>query len=300
MYWFWLSISEQRNMSSVVKKRSVSGPFLLACGLGIGIFVACRRYNWINKLKSALGYIPKLHRQDVSISSNPKECELIVDLLRKDTAKYSVLGFDCEWVTVNGVRRPVALLQLASQSGLCALIRLCQIKYIPPQLYELLEDENVIKVGVSPQDDAKYLLRDYGVNVRSTLDLRFVAQLLRQQPESLAKMAKSHVGIELNKNWRIRCSSWDSGTLTEEQIDYAAKDALVAIEIFKKFSMIFTTQFRGSFDDLMHLAKTEYLNKPFKYKGLGGIPGQSGRKKMLVQSIFPFCPSLHFLNFQSP
>lgn len=40
------------------------------------------------------------------------------------------VGFDCEWVQVKGLRRPVALLQMATSSGLCVLIRLCNIKRI--------------------------------------------------------------------------------------------------------------------------------------------------------------------------
>lgn len=53
-----------------------------------------------------------------------------------------MLGFDCEWVTVGGVRRPVALLQLTSHRGLCALIRLCHLQRIPPELKVNSANEN--------------------------------------------------------------------------------------------------------------------------------------------------------------
>lgn len=54
--------------------------------------------------------------------------------IRRHCTEYKVLGFDCEWVTVGGARRPVALLQLASHRGLCALFRLCHLQRIPPEL----------------------------------------------------------------------------------------------------------------------------------------------------------------------
>lgn len=54
--------------------------------------------------------------------------------LFSDCQTYPVLGFDCEWVTVNGTRRPVALLQLATYTGFCALIRLNQFRDIPTEL----------------------------------------------------------------------------------------------------------------------------------------------------------------------
>lgn len=45
-----------------------------------------------------------------------------------------ILGFDCEWVTKNGSRHPVALIQLASSNGECTLIRLSKIQYVPREL----------------------------------------------------------------------------------------------------------------------------------------------------------------------
>ena len=38
------------------------------------------------------------------------------------------MGFDCEWVQVRGNRRPVALLQVATSSGVCVLVRLCHMR----------------------------------------------------------------------------------------------------------------------------------------------------------------------------
>lgn len=48
--------------------------------------------------------------------------------------EFPVLGFDCEWLTVGGTRRPVALLQLTTHRGLCALIRLSHLRMIPSEL----------------------------------------------------------------------------------------------------------------------------------------------------------------------
>ncbi|CAG2056043.1 unnamed protein product, partial [Timema podura] len=146
--------------------------------------------------------------------------------------KLSALGFDCEWVTERGSRRPVALLQLASVDGLCALYRLCKVHYIPTQLKELLEDPSILKVGVAPSDDAKYLLADYGVKVRGCLDLRHLAKLHGNSTGGLGSLAQTTLGVKLDKNWRVRCSDWEAQQLDAQQLDYAAKDALVGIVIF--------------------------------------------------------------------
>lgn len=98
---------------------------------------------------------------------------------------------------------------------------------------EVLEDENIIKVGVAPIGDANYLAHDYGVCVANTIDLRFLAVQAGCKPCSLAKLSEEHLNVHLNKDWRIRCSDWEAKTLGDVQVKYAAKDAHVAIELFK-------------------------------------------------------------------
>lgn len=93
-----------------------------------------------------------------------------------------------------------------------------------------------MKVGVSPQGDAKYLVRDYGVCVASTFDLRYLAAMTGCRPGGLGKMSEDYLKVKLDKNWRIRCSDWEAPILNDKQIDYAAKDAHVAVELFKYFA----------------------------------------------------------------
>lgn len=97
------------------------------------------------------------------------------------------------------------------------------------------------------------------MRMKSTLDLRYLAVYLGEAPHGLAKMAKAFVGVELNKNRRITCSLWDCQVLTEAQVDYAAKDGLVAIEIYKKMVDIFRERNN-------YMLYHRYLNKPFKYQ----------------------------------
>lgn len=153
-------------------------------------------------------------------------------------AEYRVLGFDCEWVTVNASKRPVALLQLAAHNGYCALIRLHRLRgaSLPASLRELLANGDIVKVGVVPMDDARHLARDYGLCVAGTLDLRHMARAANFRPLGLAKMALEHLGVVMDKDWRISCSNWEATQLTARQIDYAAKDALVAVELFRHFA----------------------------------------------------------------
>lgn len=48
--------------------------------------------------------------------------------------EYNVLGFDCEWVSRWGGRQPVAILQLCTHRGLCVIVQLSKLRYIPSEL----------------------------------------------------------------------------------------------------------------------------------------------------------------------
>lgn len=119
---------------------------------------------------------------------------------------------------------------------MCALIRLCKLNtYIPPELRNFLENPRILKVGVTPLSDAKYLLQDYKLSTTSTLDLRYLGLLAKpSNTGSLAKLSRAILNIALDKDWRLVCSDWEVDSLTYRQESYAAHDAYVAMEIFRK------------------------------------------------------------------
>ncbi|XP_026763911.2 exonuclease 3'-5' domain-containing protein 2 [Galleria mellonella] len=176
------------------------------------------------------------------------DCEVVIKELQRRCKVYRAVGFDCEWVTEHGKKRPVALVQLSTFDGYCGLFRLNMLRTVPNSLKELLEDKTIYKVGVAPTDDAKYLFADYGINLNSSLDIRHIAVLCGHQPGGLASLTKSLLHIILDKSWRVRCSNWEAETLSDMQVKYAAADAHVAIKIFVKL--------------------IEELNKPSIYKVL--------------------------------
>lgn len=100
---------------------------------------------------------------------------------------------------------------------------------------DILENSKILKVGVESKGDADFLFQDYSIRVESTLDLRYLADLANCMPNGLAKMSEDYLKVKLNKEWRMH-TRWNSLTLKPEQIDYAAKDVQVAIELFKFFA----------------------------------------------------------------
>jgi len=77
----------------------------------------------------------------------PDPVDATARYVMKCVCALQVLGIDCEWVSndqsqrdVKPGRRPVSLLQLASVSGVCVLVRLHLLQCIPDSLQQLLVD----------------------------------------------------------------------------------------------------------------------------------------------------------------
>ncbi|KAM6969201.1 exonuclease 3'-5' domain-containing protein 2 isoform 2-T2 [Tautogolabrus adspersus] len=172
--------------------------------------------------------------------SSEEEWQQLWPLMQKELSVFPVLGLDCEWVSVKGRTSAVSLLQLASYSGLCVLVRLLEFRSgrqtFPLSLMEVLRDPHVLKVGVGCYEDGKRLTRDYGLSMSCTVDLRYIALRQRQTSVtnglSLKSLAADLLNVSLDKSLELRCSDWEADQLTMEQMTYAARDAQVSIALF--------------------------------------------------------------------
>ena len=158
---------------------------------------------------------------------------MVLPMLTKDLSMLPVIGLDCEWVSQDGKTGPVALLQLATYTGLCVLVRLCNMATIPNTLKEVLARQDVFKVGVAVLDDSKKLITDFGIDVVSCVDLRHLMVRYRTHEGKLGLEALAFMvlGVKLDKDWKLRAGDWEAETLSIRQVEYAANDALVAINI---------------------------------------------------------------------
>ncbi|KAM9291797.1 exonuclease 3'-5' domain-containing protein 2 isoform 1-T3 [Morus bassanus] len=187
-------------------------------------------FSWVERTLGA----------DIVIVSEQEDWDRVEPLLKKELEKWPVLGIDCEWVSVEGKANPVSLLQMASSSGLCVLVRLPRLvasgQAIPKTLLDILADSAVLKVGVGCWEDACKLLHDYGLPVKGSVDLRYLA--MRQRKDllhnclSLKSLAEKVLNCPLDKSPHVRCSNWEAEELTQDQVLYAARDAQVSVALF--------------------------------------------------------------------
>ncbi|XP_054017564.1 exonuclease 3'-5' domain-containing protein 2 isoform X2 [Dryobates pubescens] len=129
---------------------------------------------------------------------------------------------------------------MASSSGFCILVRLPRLvasgQTMPKTLLDVMADSTVLKVGVGCWEDACKLLHDYGLPVKGSMDLRYLA--MRQRKDlldsclSLKSLAEKVLNCSLDKSPHVRCSNWEAEELAQDQVLYAARDAQVSVALF--------------------------------------------------------------------
>ena len=78
----------------------------------------------------------------------------------------------------------------------------------------------------------------HSIHTRGLVDLRPLAQHYGYEPRGLADLSKNILGLNLDKNPKIRCSRWGDKDLSAEQIEYAALDAWIGHKLSFKFRIV--------------------------------------------------------------
>ncbi len=149
--------------------------------------------------------------------------------------EHRVVGFDTETkpVFVSGQQNKVALMQVALPDKVF-LIRLRQTG-ITPHLLEFLESDSILKAGVALRDDIKALQRLKHYKPAGFIELATMSKEAGLQVESVKKLTALLLGFRISKS--AQTSNWEAEVLHEKQISYAATDAWVCLQIYKKLTM---------------------------------------------------------------
>ena len=148
--------------------------------------------------------------------------------LRKET----ILGFDTETRPTykKGQYYPPALLQLAGKNE----VFIFQLKHLrlPGPVRKILANPNIIKAGVSLDYDVSELTKLARFKPAGFVDLGGLAEKAGIENRGLRGLTALLLGFRIPKG--TRTSNWGKDTLTPGQIKYAATDAWVGRELYKK------------------------------------------------------------------
>jgi ribonuclease D len=143
-----------------------------------------------------------------------------------------LLGFDTETkpTFTRGRRNKVSLIQL-STDDLAVLIRINKIG-LPAELLRLLSDNSVSKAGVAIHDDIRFLKGVSKFTPDGFIDLQNFVKDYGIESAGLKKLTAIILGFRISKRQQI--TDWEAEKLTEAQQIYAATDAWVCHQIYRK------------------------------------------------------------------
>ena len=148
--------------------------------------------------------------------------------------KHAVVGFDTETkpVFVSGQFNHVSLVQIALPKKVF-LVRLKSVG-MAPQIIHFFENEKILKAGVALRDDIKALQKLKHFKADGFFELAELAKQSGLQVESVKKLTALLLGFRISKS--AQTSNWEAAVFNEKQISYAATDAWVCLNIYKKLS----------------------------------------------------------------
>lgn len=168
------------------------------------------------------------------VVNDTEQADAAVKAIRETGA---IIGFDTETrpAFVKGVTYKVALVQLSVHDTVY-LFRLNRIGGMPPSFVQLLEDPEVIKVGLSTPDDFGNMRKWGPINPRGFIEIQQLVTKYGIEDKSLARVYGLLFGKKISK--RQRLTNWEAEKLTDKQLAYASLDAVACVEIYNELSRL--------------------------------------------------------------
>ncbi|MBO4818076.1 MAG: 3'-5' exonuclease domain-containing protein 2 [Bacteroidales bacterium] len=144
-----------------------------------------------------------------------------------------VIGFDTESrpsFTANQPHYGVSLLQLSGAEK--AFLFRIKTLGMQKKLCNILSNENIIKVGAAVTDDIRGLQKYTDFTPGGFVDLQKIVWEYGIKDKSVKKMAAIILKVRISKTQQL--SNWEAESLSDSQKAYAATDAWVCREMYKK------------------------------------------------------------------
>lgn len=179
----------------------------------------------------------------------------------ENLASAEYLGFDTETTELDPYAGNLRLVQLSNGKetkviDLKPFAETGELRTHPDlaPLRALLAAPKPIKIAHNAKFDAKWVRHHLGTDVNGIFDTLLASQLIaagdQDRRHNLAEVASFFLGTELDKSEQV--SDWNAAELSQSQIEYAAKDALIMVALREKIVE------RLRQDELVKAAKLEF------------------------------------------
>ena len=184
-------------------------------------------YNKFDKVRIN-GLLRALFQGRIVVVLSESEAQKAVDFLLSQP----ILGIDTETRPSfkKGVVHNVALLQVSAKD-ICFLFRL-NVMGMSRDIIRLLEDKEVLKVGLSLHDDILMLHKLADFKPGKFIDLQEHVGEIGIEDRSLQKLYANIFGQKISKGQRL--TNWEADVLNDSQKLYAATDAWACIMLYEE------------------------------------------------------------------
>ena len=207
--------------------------------------------------------------------------EAAVEKALEAISRYSTAGVDTETTGLDPLTSRVRLLQIATPEH-SFVIDLFQVRALEQRgLRDWFESDTQVKIFHNAKFDLKMLLYHFGIEVRGVFDTLLASQLIgagrSEGGHGLAAVTDRHLGEVIDKS--MQTSDW-SGTLSQNQQEYAAKDAALLLPLGEKLTA------RLEELNLTDVAKLEFeCVLPLSAMELAGMAINEGCWRVLVADL---------------
>jgi DNA polymerase I-like protein with 3'-5' exonuclease and polymerase domains len=171
------------------------------------------------------------------------------------------IGFDTETTELDPYEGEIRLVQFSTGKDtyvidLKPFSELGNLRELPElaPLRRLLEAEKPVKIAHNAKFDAKWVRHHLGAELGGIFDTMLASQLIaagdQDRRHGLADVANFFTGAELDKTQQI--SDWGAAELSQSQLEYAARDAAVMVQLREKMDE------RLELDGLKDVARLEF------------------------------------------
>ncbi|MBR7799675.1 3'-5' exonuclease [Undibacterium fentianense] len=156
---------------------------------------------------------------------------------RQELSRETVLGYDTESKPIfsrGQINDGPHLVQLATSTHayLFPIVSLLQQQNAKDCLKQVLESQDILKVGFGLSDDNQMLMRKLGIRIAKVIDLSRSLSESKKRQMGAKRAVEKYFGQILQKSKRVSTSNWAAEHLNERQLKYAADDAQSALLVY--------------------------------------------------------------------
>jgi ribonuclease D len=168
---------------------------------------------------------------EITVVDSQKKLDEVTEYLQNQP----YIGFDAEAKPrfIKGSKRHISLLQFATNNK-AFLIRI-DVLGLQKNIIDIFENQKIIKVGSGLTDDMRTLRKMKRFNPAGFVDLQEYTKDFGIKDNSLRKITAIVLGFRISKSQRL--SNWGKNEYTNAQKLYAATDAWVCYEIYRKLNL---------------------------------------------------------------